>query len=159
MTTDSNAYLTFLLGKEKFAIKVDYVQEIVELGQVTLVPKAPEYMLGIINLRGRVLPLLDTNLKLGLQRTVATNKSRIMVLDIRTAGDNSYQIGAMVDVASEVVEINTADILPAPEIENADASASPITGIVNNHGQITMIMDIAKVFLVSDVIELNTSLN
>jgi purine-binding chemotaxis protein CheW len=159
MIKDSNAYLTFLLGKEKFAIKVDYVQEIVELGQVTRVPQAPQYMLGIINLRGRVLPLLDTKLKLGLQHTEVTSKSRIMVLDIRTAEDKSYQIGAIVDVASEVVEITGEDILPVPEIENGESAPAPVTGVVNNKGDITMIMDITKVFLVSDVIELNRSLN
>src|SRR4026207_1592228 len=99
MKNNSNAYLTFSLGEEKFAIPVDNVQEVVEFGQVTKVPNAPIYMLGIINLRGRVLPLLDTKLKLGLTATTVTQKSRIMILDIHTAGDKNYQIGAMVDFA------------------------------------------------------------
>ena len=71
MKNKSNAYLTFALGEEKFAIRVDHVQEVVEFGQVTKVPNAPNYMLGIINLRGRVLPLLDAKLKLGLSATAA----------------------------------------------------------------------------------------
>ena len=158
MKNDSNAYLTFALGHEKFAIKVEYVQEVVEFGQFTRVPNAPAYMLGIINLRGRVLPLLDTKLKLGLQATERTVKSRIMVLDIQTGDDKSLQIGAMVDIAREVVEISDGEIQEAPDFENLKTEA-PITGIVNHQGDITMIMDIAKVFSVNDIVELNRSLN
>jgi purine-binding chemotaxis protein CheW len=152
MKDEANAYLTFVLGDEKFAIPVDHVQEIVEFGQVTKVPNAPEYMLGIINLRGRVLPLLDTKLKLGLRATVPTQKCRVLVLEIQTGDDKLLHIGAMVDVAREVVEINVRDIQDAPEFENLKTSA-PVTGIVNNQGDITLIMDIKKVFTLN---ELNT---
>src|SRR6185436_10612983 len=110
MKINSNAYLTFALGEEKFAIPVDYVQEVVEFGQVTKVPNAPEYMLGIINLRGRVLPLLDTKLKLGLPASTRSNKSRIMVLDLQLEDDKNLQIGAMVDIAREVIEISKNQI-------------------------------------------------
>jgi purine-binding chemotaxis protein CheW len=158
MKNDSNAYLTFALGEEKFAIRVDHVQEVVEFGQVTKVPNSPDYMLGIINLRGRVLPLLDTRLKLGLPATIRSQRTRIMVLDIQTQDDKSLQIGAMVDIAREVVEIADDEIQEAPEFENLKTSA-PITGIVNNQGDITMIMDITKVFTISEVSELNPALN
>lgn len=158
MKEDSKAYLTFVLGNEKFAIPVDHVQEVVEFGQVTKVPHAPEYMLGIINLRGRVLPLLDTKLKLGLVKTEITKKSRIMVLEIQESQEKSLQIGAMVDVATEVVEIHDHDIQDAPEFEDLKTTA-PITGLVNNQGDITMIMDIHKVFSINELTEINQSLN
>jgi purine-binding chemotaxis protein CheW len=158
MNNKTNAYLTFALGDEKFAIPVDHVQEVVEFGQVTKVPNAPIYMLGIINLRGRVLPLLDTKLKLGLAATNITQKSRVMILDIQTAEDKNYQIGAMVDFAREVVEIDDTEIQDAPEFENLKSSA-PITGLVNNHGDITMIMDITRVFSMNDLAALKTTLN
>jgi purine-binding chemotaxis protein CheW len=158
MKNESYAYLTFALGEEKFAIPVDHVQEVVEFGQVTKVPNAPSYMLGIINLRGRVLPLMDTKLKLGLPSTEITAKSRIMVLDIPTGDDKNLHIGAVVDVAREVIEINDNQIQDAPEFENLKTSA-PVTGIVNNHGDITMIMDITRVFAVNEVLELPTGLN
>ena len=158
MKNNSTAYLTFALGDEKFAIPVDHVQEVVEFGQVTKVPNAPKYMLGIINLRGRVLPLLDTKLKLGLTATAVTQKSRIMILDIQTAEDKTYQIGAMVDFAREVVEIDDTEIQEAPEFEDLKTSA-PITGLVNDHGDITMIMDITRVFSMNDLADLKTTLN
>ncbi len=158
MKNDSNSYLTFALGDEKFAIPVDHVQEVVEFGQVTKVPNAPDYMLGIINLRGRVLPLLDTKLKLGLPATTLSQKSRIMVLDLQLADDKNLQIGAMVDLAREVIEISESEIQDAPEFENLKTSA-PITGIVNKQGDITMIMDITRVFSTNEITELNKSLN
>ena len=158
MKNESNAYLTFALGEERFAIPVDLVQEVVEPGQVTKVPNAPDYMLGIINLRGRVLPLLDTRMKLGLSAPVLPRRSRIMVLDIPSGDEKNLQIGAMVDIAREVVEINDSEIQEAPEFENLK-TAAPITGIVNNHGDITMIMDITRVLSVNEVVQLNASIN
>ena len=158
MKNDSTSYLTFALGDEKFAIPVDLVQEVVEFGQVTKVPNAPAYMLGIINLRGRVLPLLDTKLKLGLSATTLSHKSRIMILDLQLADDKNLQIGAMVDLAKEVVEISESEIQEAPEFEDLKTSA-PIKGIVSKQGDITMIMDINKVFSNKEIIELNKSLN
>lgn len=155
---ETKAYLTFALGDEKFAIPVDCVQEVVEVEQITKVPHAPEYMLGIINLRGRILPLLDTKLKLGLQRTETTRKSRIMVLDLQDKDDRNLQIGAIVDVAKEVVELQDKEIQEAPEFENTKTSA-PITGLVNNQGDITLIMDIAKVFSTHEIVDLNKTVN
>lgn len=154
----TSAYLTFALGEEKFAIGVENVQEIVELDQVTKVPNAPPYMLGIINLRGRVLPLLDTRLKLGLPQTELTRKSRIIVLDLHDTEDKSFQIGTLVDVAKEVVELAPSDIQDAPEFESYNTHA-PITGIVNRQGDITMVMDIARIFSTTDVVQLKDSVN
>lgn len=147
---NTKAYLTFVLGNEKFAINVERVQEVVELEQVTKVPNAPAYMLGIINLRGRLLPLLDTKLKLGLSKTEITRKSRIMVLGIQGSDDKRLEIGALVDLAKEVIEIQDNHIQPAPEFENYTTNV-PITGILNNQGDITMIMDIEKIFSVQDI--------
>jgi purine-binding chemotaxis protein CheW len=158
MKTDANAYLTFVLGEERFAIPVEHVQEVVELGQVTKVPNAPAYMVGIINLRGRILPLLDTKLKLGLSATQRSKKCRIMVLDIPIADEKSLHIGAMVDVAREVIEILPKDIQAPPDVDNLQSSA-PITGVLNNNGDITMIMDITKVFSLQELKQVHTSLN
>src|ERR1041384_7622414 len=88
-TNKTQAYITFGLGDEKFALPVEYVHEIVELDRVTHVPHAPVYMLGIINLRGKVLPLLDTRIKLGLPKAETTRKSRIMVLDIEMSQEKT----------------------------------------------------------------------
>lgn len=158
MKTHAQAYLTFALGEEKFAIPVENVQEVVEFGQVTKVPDAPPYMLGIINLRGQILPLLDTKLKLGLQATARSKKSRILVLDIPTTDDKILHIGATVDIAREVIEIAPKDIQPAPDIDDMKSSAS-VTGILNIQGDIIMIMDITKVFSITDLTKIKSSIN
>jgi purine-binding chemotaxis protein CheW len=152
-----NSYITFGLGDEKFALPVSYVQEIVEVDKVTKIPNAPEFMLGIINLRGRILPLLDTRLKLGLPKTETTKKSRILVLDVDVA-EKQIQIGALVDVAKEVIEISASDIQEAPDFENYNTK-TPITGVRNNQGDITLIMDINKVFSAADILQLNQVIN
>jgi purine-binding chemotaxis protein CheW len=156
--SESKAYLTFMLGDEKFAIPVDHVQEVVELNHVTRIPNAPDYMLGIISLRGRVLPLLDTRLKLGLPAAERTSKNRILILDLKENDDKGLQIGAIVDVAREVVEIDNHDIQPASAMET-HSSSTPIVGIVNNQGDITLIMDITKVFSVHDASAFSEALN
>jgi purine-binding chemotaxis protein CheW len=148
--SESGAYLTFLLGNEKFAVHVDNVQEVVELNQITKVPNTPDYMLGIINLRGRVLPLLDTRLKLGLPATERTNKNRILILEIAESDQKTMQIGAIVDVAREVVEISAQQIQKPTDMDSYRHS-TPVTGIVNNQGDITMIIDINKVFKTADI--------
>ena len=158
MKNATNTYLTFTLGDEKFAIPVDHVQEVVEFGHVTKVPNSPDYMLGIINLRGKILPLLDTKLKLGLPAAARSQKSRIMVLDLLLEDEKGFQIGAMVDHAREVIELHNNEIQDAPEFADLQSTA-PIKGIVNRQGDITMIMDITKVFSTADVVELNKSLN
>jgi len=141
----SQAYLTFMLGDEKFAIHVDYVQEIVEPDLITRVPDTPEYMLGIINLRGKVLPLLDTRIKLGLPSMPPNVKSRILILHIKDADDRAMQIGAIVDMAREVVLIDPHQVQPPVDVQD-NSRAITVTGIVNDQGNITMILDVNKVF-------------
>ena len=155
---EAKAYLTFSLGAEKFAILVDNVQEIIELDRVTKVPNTPPYMLGIINLRGKVLPLLDSRLKLGLSQAEITKKSRIMVLDIETAEGKGFQIGALVDIAKDVILLGNDDIQDAPDFENNKAQV-PVTGVVNNQGDITMIIDINRIFSNSEILTLEQTLN
>ena len=155
-TQETRPYLVFSLGPEKFAIHVDHVQEVVEVVPITKVPNMPAYTLGIINLRGRILPLLDTRLKLSLPQKEVTRKSRILILDVPGEDNKSLEIGALVDVANEVVSINDSDILEAPAVEMNKPSI-PVTGLVNDNGDITMIIDISRVFSLQDIIHVNNN--
>ena len=107
-------------------------------------------MLGIINLRGKVLPLLDTRLKLGLQPSERTSKNRVLILDIKDVEERTTQIGAIVDVAKEVVAIEP-DKIQKPTDQDIYKRSTPVTGIVNYQGDITLIIDINKVFASEDV--------
>ena len=98
-----NSYLSFKLGDEEFASSADYVLNILEMTKITEVPKAPVYMKGVINLRGTVLPVIDTRLKFGMTETVFTDKTCIIVMDI-TIDDQKVLIGSLVDSVVSVIQ-------------------------------------------------------
>lgn len=156
-TFTSNSYLTFLIGNDKFAVHVENVQEVVEVDQITKLPHAPAYMLGIINLRGKILPLIDTRQKLGLPPVEITNSSRILVLDIKNAEDKRLLIGATVDIAREVVTIEQQQIQDPAQIQYGNSTS--LVGIVNQQGDITMILDIAALFPVTEITSFDQFVN
>lgn len=91
-----NSYLSFKLGHEEFALHVDKVLNILEMTRITKVPKAPDYMKGVINLRGTVLPVIDTRLKFGMTETIYTDKTCIIVLELML-NDQRVLLGTLVD--------------------------------------------------------------
>lgn len=145
----SNSYLTFLIGSDKFAVHVERVQEVLEVGQITKLPHAPAYMLGIINLRGKILPLIDTRQKLGLPSIALTHNNRILVLDISDMPDKQTLIGVTVDIAREVVTLVSQDIQDPEHIQYNNTT--PLSGIVNNQGDITMILNVSTLFPIGEI--------
>ena len=144
------SYLSFKLGDETFAANVSKVLNILEMTKITKVPKAPAYMKGVINLRGTVLPLIDTRIKFGLTPTEFTPNTCILVLDIQI-GDDSVHLGALVDSVQEVLEIEPQQILPAPNI-GTKFHSDFICGMYKiNEEQFIMILDMDKVFTVEEL--------
>ena len=113
--TKVNSYLSFNLGEEIFGASVTKILNILEITKITKVPKAPPYMKGVINLRGSVLPLIDTRIKFDMGETVYTPNTCILVLDIEIGGEIVH-VGALVDSVHEVIEIEDNQILPPPSI-------------------------------------------
>jgi len=113
--TDTKQYLTFRVGEEDFALDVSNVREILEFTSITRVPKTPEYMRGVINLRGSVVPVLDMRLKFGLTEARKTIDTCIIVLEVDIDGEKTV-IGALVDSVQEVFELDPQHIEPAPRI-------------------------------------------
>jgi purine-binding chemotaxis protein CheW len=146
------SYLSFKLGDETFAANVSKVLNILEMTKITKVPKAPDYMKGVINLRGTVLPLIDTRIKFGLTETEFTANTCILVLDI-TIGDDTLQVGALVDGVSEVLEIEPNQILPAPNIGNKYHSEFICGMYKASEEQFIMILDMDKVFSVEEIVQ------
>ena len=152
------SYLSFKLGEETFAANVSKVLNILEMTKITKVPKAPDYMKGVINLRGAVLPLIDTRIKFGLTATEFTANTCILVLDI-TIGDETLQVGGLVDAVQEVLEIEPQQILPPPNIGNKYHSEF-ISGMYKaSEDQFIMILDMDKVFSVDEMMEVNETIN
>jgi len=145
-----NSYLSFQLGEEIFAANVSKVLNILEMTKITKVPKAPAYMQGVINLRGTVLPVIDTRIKFGLPPTEVTTNTCILVLDIEIEGE-TLQVGGLVDSVQEVLEIEPKQILPPPNIGNKYRSQF-INGMFKvDDDNFIMLLDMDKVFSVEDI--------
>ncbi len=139
-----NSYLSFKLGEEEFAAHVGKVLNILEMTRITEVPKAPEYMKGVINLRGTVLPVIDTRIKFGMSPTVYTPNTCIIVLDIEMDGE-SIHVGALVDAVQAVLEIEDTQIMPAPSIGSKYKSEF-IEGVTSFDDKFIMILNMDSVF-------------
>jgi purine-binding chemotaxis protein CheW len=139
-----NSYLSFKLGDEEFAAHVGKVLNILEMTRITEVPKAPEYMKGVINLRGTVLPVIDTRIKFGMTPTVYTTNTCIIVLDIELDGE-SIHVGALVDAVQAVLEIEKGQIMPPPSI-GSKYKSDFIEGVANIDEKFIMILNMDAVF-------------
>ena len=144
-----NSYLTFKLGEEEFAAHVGKVLNILEMTKITEVPKSPDYMKGVINLRGSVLPVIDTRIKFGMTPTEYTPNTCIVVMDIDMDGD-SIHVGALVDSVQAVLEIEDTQILPPPSIGHKYRSEF-IEGVANINDSFIMILNMDEVFSSEEV--------
>jgi len=142
--TETRQYLTFNVGEESFALDVSHVREILEFTTVTKVPKAPDYMRGVINLRGSVVPVLDMRLKFGMSRTEKTINTCIIMVEVSFEGENTI-IGALVDSVQEVFELEPDRIEPAPKI-GTQLKTEFIKGMGKRDERFIIMLDIDKVF-------------
>lgn len=147
-----NSYLSFKLGDEEFAAHVGKVLNILEMTKITEVPKAPVYMKGVINLRGTVLPVIDTRIKFGMTPTEYTTNTCIIVLDIEVDSE-TIQLGALVDAVQAVLEIEKGQIMPPPSI-GSKYKSDFIEGVANIDEKFIMILDMDAVFSTEDVTDL-----
>lgn len=148
-----NSYLTFKLGEEKFAAHVSKVLNILEMTRITEVPKSPDYMTGVINLRGSVLPVVDTRIKFGMTPTEFTPNTCIVVMDIDLEGESVY-VGALVDAVQAVIEIEDQDILPPPSLGTKYRSEF-IVGVANVNDSFVMILNMDEVFSTEEIVSIH----
>jgi len=148
-STKVNSYLTFKIGDEEFGAHVSKVLNILELQKITKVPKAPDYMKGVINLRGMVLPVIDTRVKLGMSPTEFTDNTCIVVMDLKV-DDEIIHLGAIVDSVSAVHEIDEHEIDSAPSIGDTYKSEF-ITGVVKVNDSFIMLLDLIKLFTTDEL--------
>lgn len=149
--TEVKPYLTFQLDEEIFAVDVSKVREVLELNKVTKVPRVPEFMSGVINLRGSVVPVIDLRLKFGMSKTEKSIDTCIVVLEVEIE-DETLVIGTLADSVHEVFEIDPEEIEPAPRI-GTRLKTEFIKGMGKRDEMFIMILDISKIFS-SDELEL-----
>jgi purine-binding chemotaxis protein CheW len=144
LTDTLSSFLSFRLGDELFAANVGKVLEILEIPKITKVPRSPAFMRGVVNLRGNVLPVIDTRIKFGLPAVPDTINSCILVLNIELDG-KEIVLGTVVDEVREVVEISGDAIQPVPSV-GAKYKTEFIEGMVKAGEQFIMILDINLLF-------------
>ena len=140
---ESSQYLTFSIGREIFAIDILYVKEIIEHSQLTVVPLMPDYIRGVINLRGSVVPVIDLSARFGGRATELTRRTCVVIVEMDVAGERR-DVGIMVDAVSEVLDMLNADIEPAP-LFGAHIRADFIHGMGKVDGKFVIILNVKSV--------------
>jgi len=153
----SNSYLTFKIGEELFASHVSSVNNIVEVPKITKVPKSPDYLVGVMNLRGSVLPVIDTRLKFGKTSTKVSKNTCILILEINVAEELVYA-GALVDSVQEVIEIKEDQILPPPQVGQLK-TIEFIYGIVKVREEFVMLVNMNLIFGLGELDNITDKVN
>jgi len=139
----ASKYLTFTLANEVYAIEITRVKEIIGLHDITLVPQAPRYVKGVINLRGKVVPVIDLRLKFGLPSEDYTERTCIIVLEAAMDGGALDYTGVVVDAVSEVMNIDRANIAPTPPL-GARVDTEYILGMARMGDRVRILLDIDR---------------
>ena len=141
---EMNQYLTFKLDEEVFGLAIGKVREVLDFTTVTRVPQTPAYMRGVINLRGSVVPVIDLNLKFGMNQTKKTVNTCIIIAEIEMDGEVTI-LGALADSVQEVVELEPEQIEPAPKI-GTRLNTAFIKGMGRRDEVFIILLDIDRVF-------------
>lgn len=149
----SRKHLIFSLGDEEFGIPVLNVKEIVQMQEITAVPKSPVYVKGVLNLRGQVLPILDLSVRFDIPQQQITPHTCIVVVRLATAEGERF-IGAVADGVSEVLSIPEEDIEPVPNF-GSKASIDYLLGMAKVRGEIKLLLNTDSSFGIEDGYGLN----
>jgi len=142
--TGTSQYLTFKLEEEVFALDISKVREVLDFTAVAKVPQTPDFMLGVINLRGNVVPVVDMRLKFGMSRTEKTVNTCVIIVEIEIDEETTV-LGALADSVQEVMDLDPEQIEPPPRI-GTRLTTKFITGMGKRDNQFIIILDIDKVF-------------
>lgn len=133
--------VSFLLGNEEYGVEVLKVREIIRMTSITKMPNTPDYVEGIINLRGKVIPIISMRRRFGLPESDHDGHTRIMVMDV--AGGLT---GFIVDGVSEVIRIHSEEIQPPPPMVSGSIDQAFVTGVFNHADHLLIIMDVDRMF-------------
>ncbi|MFA5597555.1 MAG: chemotaxis protein CheW [Pusillimonas sp.] len=147
---DTHQYLTFNVGSEMFAVGILNVKEIIEYDNLTAIPMMPNFIRGVINLRGAVVPVIDLGARFSGTVSSVQRRTCIVIVEV-TQNDEKHDLGVMVDAVVEVLEIPAADIEPAPSF-GAQIRADFIAGMGKITGKFVIILDIQRVLSVEEMV-------
>jgi len=150
MTDREGKYLTFSLSDEEYGIGILKVKEIIGMMVITMVPKVPSYVKGVINLRGKVIPVVDLRLKFGLEEMEYTDRTCIIVVELGTNAGN-VPMGIVVDTVSEVLNVKASDIEDTPAF-GASMNTDYILGMAKAGDGVKILLDIDKVVTAQETV-------
>lgn len=153
--TQAQQYLTFMLGKEMFAIGILAIKEIIEYDSLTEVPMMPQCIRGVINLRGAVVPVMDLSTRFGREANAVTKRTCIVIVEIETAGER-HDVGVVVDAVNEVLEIPANEIEPPPAF-GPKIRTDFIRGMGKVGGRFVIVLDTDQVLSVDDLAALSSA--
>ena len=137
-------YMTFQLAHEEYGLEILMVREIIGLLEITRVPRTREFVRGVINLRGKVIPVVDLRLKFGMEKCEPTDQTVIIVVQCNVDG-RPLTMGLLVDQVLEVLSIDATQIEPAPSLAHADLQEDFILGVGKHEKRIVFLLDIARI--------------
>lgn len=146
-------YLTFNLGEEGYGLEILKVQEIIGIQTITKIPRTPAYVKGVINLRGKVIPVVDLRLKFGMEEREFTRETCIIVVQV-TRNDTSLVMGIIVDEVSEVLDISGDQIEAAPTL-GTSVDTHFIMGMAKTESAVKILLDIDRVLSMEEIAALN----
>ena len=151
-------YMTFQLAREEYGLEILKVREIIGLMEITRVPRARSFVRGVINLRGKVIPVVDLRLKFGMEKCEATDQTVIIVVQCSVDG-RPLTMGLLVDQVLEVLNIDASKIEPAPQLGHAGVDDAFILGVGKHEKRIVFLLDIARILSSDEAMELRRSAN
>ncbi len=148
-------YLTFLLGEESYGLGILKVQEIIGMQSITRIPRTPDYVRGVINLRGKVIPVIDLRLRFAMEEAEVSRKTCIIVVQV-SKEESSITMGIVVDEVSEVLEISADQIEPAPAF-GTQVETSFVLGIAKTEDAVKILLDIDRIMTEGEMANLARS--
>lgn len=147
--TEPTKFVTFQLDEEEFALEISKVREVLDFTTVTKVPQTPDFMVGVINLRGSVVPVVDLRLKFGMSETRNTVDTRILIVEV-TVDEETTVLGALADAVREVIELESGQIGPPPKI-GTRLRTEFIHGMARKDEEFIIILNVDLVFSSDDL--------
>jgi purine-binding chemotaxis protein CheW len=156
---DTGQYLTFVLGGEVYALGILNIKEIIQFGDLTAVPMMPSFIRGVINLRGRVVPVVDLAARFGRGSTNVSRRTSIVIIEMeQSEEDDAQSIGVMVDAVNEVVDILGTEIEPPPAF-GAKIRPDFISGMAKQSGRFIIVLNLNQVLSMNEMVALGLSMN
>ncbi|MCF8232924.1 MAG: chemotaxis protein CheW [Bacteroidales bacterium] len=151
-TQNAVSYFIFEVGEDTFSVPVLRVINVLEWMKATPIPETPGYLEGIVNVRGELLPLVDSRMKFGMEKTDLSGDACILVLDIHSDNE-TFKIGLIVEKARDVIEVDENEIEKVPDM-GLELNPEYVNGVINRGEEIILLLDIDKIFSHKEITEI-----